>query len=151
MNDQYVKHVGFENSAGSALYFSPANVARIQAAASEMLKDVHAYGVTIPCEHIAHVMSDIFESYRPPTGDIYSRYIVPNPDETPSYVDDMTMQVLRVVTQAVRDDLGTIDCNSKLDIWTSLYGDFNTHGLRQHDVLKMQMKRPEPFLFNMNY
>ena len=41
--------------------------------------------------------------------------------------------------------------NKKLSIWTTVYGDFNAHGLRQHPPIKIRKKRPDPFQFHMRY
>ena len=41
--------------------------------------------------------------------------------------------------------------NRKLTIWTTVYGDFNQHGLQQHSKIKVRNKRPNPMEFNMNY
>jgi hypothetical protein len=96
-------------------------------------------------------MNDIYESYRPPTGDIFSRYIVPSGTSSESYVQNMIDQVIEVITSDVRNNLGMEECNKKLSIWTTVYGDFNSSGLRQHAPIKVRNKRPTPMLFQMNY
>ena len=41
--------------------------------------------------------------------------------------------------------------NRKLTIWTTVYGDFNAHQLRQHAPIKVLNKRPNPMEFHMRY
>ena len=96
-------------------------------------------------------MNDIYDSFRPATGDIYSRYIVPNGMSTQSYVQSMVNQVIEVIVSNVKNTLEIEANNEKLTVWTTLYGDFNKDGLRQHPPIKTRNKRPTPMQFNMNY
>ena len=42
-------------------------------------------------------------------------------------------------------------CNNTLDIWNTVYGDFNKAGLRAHPKIKLREKHPQYMAFNMNY
>ena len=96
-------------------------------------------------------MNDIYASFRPPTGDIYSRYTIPNGISPQSYVQSMIDQVIQVIVSNVKNTLEIEQNNEKLTVWTTLYGDFNTDGLRAHPPIKVRKKRPASFQFNMNY
>lgn len=41
--------------------------------------------------------------------------------------------------------------NKKLDKWDTILGDNNRHGLRQYSNIKLNNKKPQSMLFNMNY
>jgi hypothetical protein len=63
----------------------------------------------------------------------------------------MNDQVINIITTDVKNNLEAEQCNSKLSIWTTVLGDFNEHGLRQHGPIKLKERRPTTMLFNMNY
>jgi len=100
---------------------------------------------------IYHMMGQIYNSFRPATGDIYGRYNVPNGMGPVSYVQSMIDQTIEVIFSTIRSEKAMEECNSKLSVWTTILGDFNEHGLRQHAPIKIQEKRPQPMQFNMNY
>lgn len=151
MNEQYLKHVGYvDTNAAIAGYFSASTAQFIGAKVSELLSVTFPQGVIVPQERIVDVMNDIYEAYRPATGDIFTRYIIPT-DENPNCVDEMINQVIQVVVTQVKDNLETDARNSQLTISSTLYGSFNEQGLRRHSHIKTRQRRPQPLLINMNY
>ena len=66
-------------------------------------------------------------------------------------LDYIVDQVISLLVRNIRNDLEMQANNSKLTIWTTLLGDFNEHGLRQHAPIKIRNKRPDPMLFHMRY
>ena len=153
-DDNFVKHVGYsENNPCIRKYFHTDTVELISHKITELLQGVDKENrpILVPDKTICSIMSEIFDSYRPPTGDIYGRYNVPSGDSTESYVQNMIDQVIEIIVSDVKNNLGIEECNSKLSIWTTVYGDFNEHGLRQHPPLRIQHRRPTPMQFNMNY
>ena len=151
MNDQYVKHVGYRNTNEAISgYFSSGTVRFISTKVSELLTDLHPAGVVVPPQRIVDVMNDVYESYRPATGDIFTRYNIAS-CENYNHVDEMINQVIQIIASNVRDNLLTEQRNSKLTIWSSVYGTFNEHGLRQHPPIKIRNRRPPSDLFQMNY
>ena len=150
MNDQYRKHVGYrDNNVAAATFFSPATVDFISQKVTEHLESIYPAGIIVPCPRIVGVMNDVYEAFRPPTGDIYTRYSIPTPAK--GYVQDLIDQTIKIITSDVKNTLLTEQRNSQLSIWSSLYGTFNPHGLRQHPPVKVLNKRPRTGLFNMNY
>ena len=150
MNDQYIKHVGYTNSNPAiSTYFSQQTVDFISKNVTEYLKCIRPAGIIVPCHIITNVMNDVYESFRPPTGDIYTRYAIPT--DVKGYVQDMIDQTIKIIVSNVKDNLLTEQQNSKLSIWSSLYGTFNPHGLIQHAPIKVLNKHPRRGLFNMNY
>jgi hypothetical protein len=150
----YIKHVGYsESNACIAKYFDPNTVDIISYKVTELLQGVDPQNrpIVVPKPIICSVMNSIYESYRPPVGDIYSRYIIPTGTSSESYVQNMIDQVIEVITSDVRNNMEMAENNSKLSVWTTVYGDFNEHQLRQHAPIKVRNKRPTPLQFNMNY
>ena len=76
---------------------------------------------------------------------------MPSGNSSESYVQNMIDQVIEVITSDVSNNLEMEENNRKLSIWTTVYGDFNQSGLRQHAPIKIRKKRPQPLMFNMNY
>lgn len=150
------QYVGWEqqvswNSFLSRL-FSKQTIKTIQDKTSEYLVGVDSEGrKIIPSERIVEsALYGVFENYRPVTGDIYGKYTVNNENSRDdySYIVDQTISLL---VRGIRNDLEMQQYNSKLTIWTTLLGDFNEHGLRQHAPIKVRNKRPDNFLFHMRY
>lgn len=92
----------------------------------------------------------VFKDHHPQTGDIYGKYSVVDPTQRDdyAYIIDKTISLL---VQGIRDEIGMAEQNQKLTVWTTLYGDFNEHGLRQFPPIKVNNKRPDPMLFHMRY
>ena len=41
--------------------------------------------------------------------------------------------------------------NKKLDRWNTVLGEHNKHGIRQFSQIKVNNRKPQGMLFNMNY
>ena len=150
----YIKHVGYsDNNPCIKKYFDISTIRTISHKVTELLQGVDPQNrpIVVPNKTIYSVMNDIYNSYRPPTGDIFSRYIIPSGTSSESYVQNMIDQVIEVITSDVRNNLGMDECNKKLSIWTTVYGDFSEHGLRQHAPIKIRKKHPQYMAFQMNY
>lgn len=151
MNQQYLSHVGYsDTNEAIAGYFSPETPKLISSKVTELLRGFYPPGVIVPCDRVVEVMNDIYRAYRPPTGDIFTRYNIPS-NENPNMVDAMINQVIQVIVSDVKNNLLTEQANSKLDNWVILYGNFNKWGLRQHAPISTRQKKPKTMLFNMNY
>jgi len=107
--------------------------------------------ITVPNSTIHDIMNNVYQSYRPPTGDIHSRYIVESGTTSESYVQNMIDQVIEIITSTIRNTVEMEENNKKLTVWTTVYGDFNKHGLQQHSQIKIRKKRPTPMQFHMRY
>lgn len=92
----------------------------------------------------------VFKDHHPQTGDIYGKYTVVDQTQRDdyAYIVDKTISLL---VQGIRDEIGMAEQNQRLTVWTTLYGDFNEHGLRQFPPIKVNNKRPDPMLFHMKY
>ena len=150
----YLRYVGWDESNECVRkYFSKETADIISKKVTELTMGVDPKNrpIMVPLTTICGIMSEVYQSYRPPTGDIYSRYIVPSGTGPQSYVQNMIDQVIEIITSNVRNSLEMEENNRKLTIWTTVYGDFNEHGLRQHAPIKVLNKRPNPMEFNMKY
>lgn len=160
-NDQYIKHVGFSDKicssecAASCVHklFSRDNINAISCKITELLQGVNKDNrkIIVPDKTICSVMSAVYNTFRPETSDIYSRYNIPNRGST-SYTQRMIDEVINIIVSDVKVNLGMDECNSKLDIWEGLVlGDFNKNGLRAHSQIKLRERKPPGMLFFSNY
>jgi hypothetical protein len=133
--------------------FSKTTVRVIQQKVADYLLGVHPEGKRIvPAERVvATALYGTFKNYAPRTGDMYGKYTVVDASLRNDYAA-IVDQTISLLVQGIRDDLGMIEQNEKLTIWTTVLGDFNEHGLRQHPPIKLNNgKRPDPMLFHMRY
>ena len=149
----YLRHVGWgENNECFKKYFSPETVRTISKKVTELTLGIDPQNrpIIVPDARICEVMDGIYQNFRPPTGDIFSRYIVPN-DQQANMVQSMIDQAIEVITDHIRNELGIEEANRKLSIWNTVYGDFNSHNLTQVPPIKVRAKRPAVMQFHMNY
>lgn len=149
----YQRYVGWsENNLCVRKFYSPQTVKLISKKVTELTKGVDPKNrsIVVPDERIIEVMDGVYQGYTPPTGDIYTRYVVPN-NEQHNMVQSLIDQTIEIITSNIRNTIGIEEYNKTLSTWVQVYGDFNTHGLRSHDIIKTQEKRPTPMQFNMNY
>ena len=141
-DDNYNRYVGWEESnVCIKKYFHASTVQTISHKITQLLQGVDPKGrpIIVPNTTICSIMSTIYENYRPPTGDIVSRYVVPT-DEPENYVQSMIDQVIEVIVTDVRNNIGMDEHNSKLSVWNTVLGDFNMNGLRAHPIIKVREK-----------
>lgn len=161
LDDNYTRFVGWSQTMNCGdrcqsdclqQFYSQNTVNTISKKVTELLMGVDPDNrpIIVPDETIAHVMNQVQNTFRPETGDIYGRYNIPT-QSIQDYVQKMIDQTIEIITSDVRNNLGMQECNSKLSIWTTVYGDSNPHGLRQHAPIKILRKRPQTMAFFMNY
>lgn len=149
-----LRHVGYEHTNPYIeSFFSKTTVNMLSRQITHLLQGVDKRNrpIIVPDKTILDVMNNIYSSFRPATGDIHSRYIVPAGGYKDNYLQSMVDQTLEVIVNEVRSTMLAEEANSKLTAWTTTYGDFNEHGLRQHAPIKINNKRPTSFQFHMNY
>lgn len=149
----YQRYVGWdENNECFKSFFSSETVSLISRKVTHLTKgvDVKNRSIVVPDVRITEVMDGVYQGYRPTTGDIYSRYIIPN-HEQGNMVQSMIDQTIEIIVSTIRNTLGMEQNNQRLSAWVQVYGDFNTNGLRQYAPIKVLGKRPAQMQFNMNY
>lgn len=152
-NSNFMKYVGWEDDECTKKYFNKKTIELISRKVTELTLGVDPKNrrIKVPEKTICSVMSAIYTSFRPPTGDIYSRYIIPSGMSPENYIQKMVNQVIQRIVAEITTTLGMEEHNRSLTIWTTLLGDFNEKGLRSHAPIKVLNKRPNPMQFNMNY
>lgn len=151
---QYTKYVGYDDEYMPTVrsLFNKSTVLFIQKMVYDMSKAHFPQGVLVKCEVIANVLSTVFANFAPPTGDIYSRYTIPVSDVANNdYISNIISQTARIVLDDVVNTLGIEKANQSLDVWTTVLGDFNSHGLRSHAHIKTRENKPPSGLFFENY
>ena len=159
-NNKFMQHVGFDYSLCSdkcsqtclEKFFSIENRRKISLKITELLEGVRSDNkkIIVADDVICSVMSNVYDNFRPETGDIYSRYNIPA-NRNIDWMERMTYETINIITSDIGTSTEMIENNKKLTIWTTVLGDFNEHGLRSHPVIKLKERRASPFLFNMNY
>ena len=149
-----MRYVGYsENNDCIKKFFSQETINLISRKVTELTMGVNPENrpIVVPDSTISNIMSNVQQNYRPPVGDIYSRYIIPTNENAVSMMQNMIDQVIEIITSDIRNNLMMEQNNKKLTKWTSLLGDFNYHNLRSHAPIKILEKRPNPFQFHMRY
>lgn len=156
-DDNYNRHIGYNTkdicSVEIEKYFNTNTLRTISNKITELLMGVDPQNrpIIVPDKTISSVMSEIYNSYRPPTGDIFSQYTIPSGNSEDTYIQNMIDQTIEVITSDVRNNLEMEEHNKKLSIWTTVYGDFNLHGLKQTPDVRIRNKHPAHFQFHMRY
>jgi len=151
-NDRLLRYVGMETEDSIDTYiFSDKNINKMSSVITQLLTGVDKKNrpIIVPDKTITSVLSGVRSKFRPETGDMYTRYNFPSNRE--SDIDRIINETINIIVTDIKDNADVLDCNSKLNIWTTVLGDFNEHGLRSHSKIKLREKRPTPMLFNMNY
>ena len=153
-DNNFMKYVGYtENNGCIKEYFSPETTKLISKKVTELTLGIDHKNrpILVPDKVICSVMSNIQDNYRPETGDIYSRYNIPSGGVL-NMVQRMIDLTIEVIVNDIRVNLGMDECNRKLSIWTTVLGDFNKHGLRQHSkITGIRHKKPMSMSFFQNY
>jgi hypothetical protein len=154
LNNNYNKFVGYEQNPDLNNFFSNDTVTFISKKVTQLLEGVHPENkhIVVPDKNIVAVMNQVYSNFRPPVGDIYSRLHITSQNKVQDYTPEMIDQVIETITSYVRNTMQMEENNSKLTIWTTVYGDFNAHGLKRTPNPKsIRQKRPSPFQFHMKY
>lgn len=151
MDNGYVGWSGTQ-SINYEYLFSNEMLSFLQSKITELLQGVDDANrpIIVPIENIRSVLYQCYDSFVPNAGDIYSRYII-DKDQPRNDIRDIVDRAVNIIVTQIRNEIETIRNNRRLSIWSTLYGDFNKQGLRQHSVIKVRKRGPERFQFNMRY
>ena len=141
-DENYMRYIGWNETQSVKEYFCESTINFISNKISQNLEGVDPKGrkIVVPNDKICHVMSQIYQDRRPKTGDIYSRYNIPDAGPPLNMVNDMVNRVIEQITSLVRNEIEMIANNEKLTVWTTVLGDFNKEGLRSHPIIKILKK-----------
>lgn len=153
-DQNYYRYVGWKMSenAFDRAFFSKQTVEYISSKVSDLLKCLRSDGKTIKVTDnvIANVMSNMYITYRPQLGNMY--FMLTQPQDQPR--DDMKTLcdlTIQMIYDYIKNEYEMDENNKKLTIWTTVYGDFNEHGLRQHAPIRVNENPINKLRFNMNY
>lgn len=157
-NDSYdinsERYVGWDpNGLGYGILMSDVTVTIVSNKCTELLAGVHPEGrpIIFPKESIVNVLDSVYQSHRPQVGDIHSRYIQANITQRNDVVE-MINRAIKIITSQVRNEYEIAEQNSKLSRWTTVYGDFNQHGLRQYSqISQINHRGPNRHQIAMRY
>jgi hypothetical protein len=122
-----------------ASFFSLKNKSDIAMEIFKKSKTFYPAGVLVPLEKIEHVMTSVFNSYKP-------SYLKQN-----TWLNDISKEVVQIALDNIKSFVLEQQRFNTLDPWVQIYGDFNKQGLRQHDCLKIRKNKSSEGLFNMRY
>ena len=153
-NQNYIRYVGWPvtESEFDREFFSQWTLNYISNKLKVLLKCLRKDGrpYVVADEVIANVMSTAYATYRPQLGDGY--FMLTQPQEHPrNDPKTLTDIVIEIIYDYIVNEEQMKQNNEKLTIWTTVYGDFNEHGLRQHPVIKVNDRNINKVRFNMNY
>jgi len=154
LNNDYNRFVGYEQNPELNNFFSNETVNFISKKVTQLLDGVHPENkhIVVPNKNIISVMNQVKNNYRPPIGDIYSRLHISSQIQQQNYISEMIDQVIETIVSYVRNTMEMEENNRKLTIWTTVYGEFNAHGLQRTGRPKaIRLKRPTPFQIHMKY
>lgn len=146
-------YVGWEESErdqpGYRLFFSNENIGYIQ---NEIRKQLMSFGhnILVTKDVITNVMSSIFQNRTPVIGDMYTYYNIPQ-KEIRDDVQNNTERVINTIVSYILDEEDMKKWNYSLNLWDTVYGDFNRKGLRAHPIIKKRDKDYMKGQMNFNY
>lgn len=148
------RYVGWDGNTDlcRAKFFSKEIVNLISRKVTELTEGVDKKNrlILVPDDTIKQVMDGVYQSFTPTVGDIHSRYIISDNEQTDT-LTTMIDQTIEIIVSNVRNTIGIEQHNESLSTWVQVYGDFNKHGLRAHPTIYTREKRPDTMQFNMNY
>jgi hypothetical protein len=145
-NDEQ-RYVGFMSTPLYDMWFSPPTLAQCRIGIETYLHKIELGYVHVTDRSIWSAMDTVYKGYTPIKGDIFTQFNrVGQVDE----YDLLLKRVIELVTSSVKDEAFLQIEQNKLNIWDTLLGDFNRHGLRQTPVIKLNNKRI-PFAFVQRY
>jgi hypothetical protein len=155
INDNYTRHVGYKDTDNllQTRFYNINVVNTISQKLTQLLQGVDPQNrpIIIPDKSISNIMDSVYQNYRPQTGDIFSRYIIPTGLNSDDYIQDMIDQTIEIIYSDVKNNLEMEANNKKLSVWTTVLGNFNDNGLRSHAPIKVLNKHPQYCAFFENY
>lgn len=122
---------------------------------TDLLQGVDPKGrdIVVSPENICGILSAVSDNFFNvgDIGGINTVFQIPTQNGNISNKDKVILRVINLIVSFIRDDTARIECNKSLTVWTSVYGDFNEHGLRAHPPLKTKVNDVNKAEFHMRY
>ena len=138
-DENYYRHVGWEQYKGFNNIFSQKNIDYISHQITKKLKGYSIDGkdIVVSDRSISQVMSSVYQDRKPKFGDIYTVFQIPE-NEVISIEDYIILRTIFIITNELMTEYEIVKQNQKLSIWNTVLGDFNENGLRSHDKIKIK-------------
>lgn len=138
---QYVLYDGLPDAVQESL-FTTETIKGISKTVTQVLRGTLPNRDIIVSDHvICDILSNIYQNYIPPVGDIYSRYIIPIECESGcSWMGNIIQQTIQAIVSNVKNTYDMERQNKDLSIWTTVLGESNKHGLRSHAPIKIRKR-----------
>ena len=117
------------------------------------LRGVHPEGKKIVPSYnvINQAVNIVYENYTPTVGDArYAMYLI-NRDPTEFIVRDIVLQSINTIVKQIQDEYDFQELAKGYDIWNTLRGDFNPHGLMPTPELKLNERYPGEIMYAIQY
>jgi hypothetical protein len=150
-DNRYTSIIGWAqntNNEGYRAFFSRENMSFISEQITRILRQYGLGNIKVSDRVIGGAMSDIIRSQNPILGDIITRYTIPHERDD---LKSMTDQTITVIVNQIVSEHEQMKCNSKLNIWSSLLGDFNVYQIRAHPIIKTKDNTYMKGVFMYNY
>ena len=155
INQSFKRFVGYQQTSEnlSNNFFNINVVNTISEKLTQLLRgvDLENRPIVVPDTTIINIMDSVYTNYRPQTGGIFTRYVIPSGLNSDDYINDMIDQTIEIIYSEVKTTLEMEQNNAKLSVWTTVLGDFNDNGLRAYAPIKISNRHPAHCQFNMNY
>jgi len=159
-NNNTNNHVGWTQAATPQEYqdlFTDSTVIYIKQACANYLMPIMNQPIEIPDDAIRSMITSVWNAEGGGNrSDVYTEAAFNLPhNEIPAFDYKRIVYItIEAITKQIKNtwEMEQVN-NTKLDIWSQLYGTFNKQGLQAYSLPKhtIKQKRPTPMLFNMNY
>lgn len=152
-DNHFLSNVGWEaineTNTGYRMFFSKENMDRISCLITKKLALAGLHMVVTP-RVIGGIMSDILRAHTPEIGDMYTQYTIPA-EQPRNDLANLNERVVNVIVNTIVNEEDARKWNESLNIWDTVYGDFNRRGLRAHSIIRKKDNDMLKGQFNMNY
>ena len=157
VGDQYdtnnLTYVGWDTTtqgySNYKYYFTRENMENISKTITKKLEDSGYYYI-VSYDVIGGVMSDMMKYHTPEIGDIYTQYTIPQ-QKVRDDIENLNSRVINLIVNSIIDEENARQWNESLDVWDTVYGDFNRRGLRAHSIIRKKDNDYMKGQFNTNY
>ncbi|MDB4726448.1 hypothetical protein OAF54_03335 [bacterium] len=144
----HLRHVGWQDEDYGG-FFSQDNIDYVSKQVTKILLKVMDKKVKVADKVIKEVMNHVYDTKRNIHGDIFTAdHVIA---EVRNELCELNKKVINIIVSHVSSEYEITQYNYSLDIWNTLYGDFNQHGLMPHSKIRIKNRHPQKMMFNMNY
>lgn len=153
-NGQYVGYLqNVQNNNNYRFMMDDTRLHILQQKITEILEGVEPDGrsIVVPLDTIRSVVYQCYQAYIPNIGNIYTTFIQENETLKRNDVRDIYDQAVNIITSYIKAYYMHESNARKLTIWDSVLGSFNKQGIRAHQPIKVNNRRPSTLQINMRY